>query len=87
MDIPLVSQLCTLLGNPHFPSQLELILSNHKANQSQGSKDQLLLRIEASICTKDASPQARSSDSILLVISPWLLHEAYILILHQLGFH
>ncbi|RHZ55386.1 hypothetical protein CDV55_103869 [Aspergillus turcosus] len=72
MDVPLVSQLCSLLGNQHFPSQLASILSNHKANQSHESKDHLVLRIEASICTKDASAQARSSppDSILLDEEP-----------------
>jgi hypothetical protein len=66
MAVPLVSQLCALLGNQHFPSQLASILSNHKANESYESKDYLVLRIEASICTKDASHSP--PDTILLVI-------------------
>ncbi|KAF4180084.1 hypothetical protein CNMCM7927_001469 [Aspergillus lentulus] len=64
MAAPLVSQLCTLLGNQHFPSQLALILSNHNANQSHENRDHLVLRIEASICTNDASRSPR--DTILL---------------------
>lgn len=55
MAVPLISQLCTLLGNQQFPSQLASILSKHNANESYASNDHLVLRIEASIWTKDAS--------------------------------
>ncbi|GFF39863.1 SET domain-containing protein SNOG_11806 [Aspergillus udagawae] len=65
MAVPLVSQLCTLLGNQHFTSQLASILSNHKANKSYESKDHLVLRIEASISTNHAS-RSPLPDSILL---------------------
>lgn len=78
MAVPLISQLYTLLGNQQFPSQLASILSKHNANESYASNDHLVLRIEASIWTKDASRSLPGT--ILLVIV--LVYEACILYSH-----